>query len=288
MQNVPMLVLVCGAWFLSLQVYPLILHRNCKHGAGSPVSQGTGDRGPAEVPRLALEELVRSPRACEQVFLDVGSNIGNHVRFLFEPEQFPRAEYPKLFSQYLRPVASKHTCAVGFEANPAHWHWLDRLADAYTNKGWPTRFIHKAVSDRTGFVKFYGKGDVLHNEWGFSVKKFNESKLVPQLIPTVDLAGWMRAYIRPEQTVVMKMDIEGSEYAVLSHVLLQAGRVLCASVRLLTLEYHPYAAPDAFRKHSERFPEFVRLLLGSSPESCGTVAQETDDESYWDNDVPLP
>jgi FkbM family methyltransferase len=282
MQYTPIMVLICGACILSVQVYPLIINRSCRHPPGvlPPVSK-------RQAAAPTLEELLQSPHACEQVFLDVGSNIGNHVRFLFEPHLFPRADYPKLFAQNFRKPLTQ-TCAVGFEANAAHWGWLDQLAQAYNQKGWPTKFYHKAVSDTTGFVKFYRQGDEINNEWGFSAKDMHPSKRPAVLIPTVDLAEWMHTYLRPTQTVLMKMDIEGSEYAVLSHLLLKAGRILCSSVRLLTIEYHPHAAPDAFKDKTQYFHEFVNLFLQSSNTSCVTVVEEKDDESYWVNDFPLP
>jgi hypothetical protein len=45
----------------------------------------------------------------------------------------------------------------------------------------------------------------------------------------------------------MKMDIEGSEYVVLSNLLLKSGSIVCSSVRAITIKYHPSAAPTRFK-----------------------------------------
>jgi len=261
----------------------LILHRNCtSHTTVLPhVSVET-------TPADSLEELLHSPQPCEQVFLDIGSNIGNHVRFLFEPQLFPRADYPKHFARYFSQPATKHTCAVGFEANPSHWRRLDQISSAYTKKGWPTKFLHKAVSDKDGFVKFYRQGDENYNEWGFSIQDTHRSKRTSVLIPTVDLGEWMRRYIRPTQTVLMKMDIEGSEYVVLSNLLLKSGSIVCSSVRVITIEYHPSAAPTLFKSSTAHFHDFVTLLMHHSNQSCNTVVEAKDDEAYVDNNFALP
>jgi FkbM family methyltransferase len=242
----------------------------------------------------SLEELLGSPYPCDKVFLDIGSNIGNHVRFLFEPHLFPLAEYPKHFARYFRTFskyATKNTCAVGFEANPSHWDWLDQLSTSYNKKGWSTMFLHKAVSDRDGFVKFYdrrGNSDDRIHELGFSIHDTHKSKRGAILVPTVDLAAWMLRYIRPTQTVLMKMDIEGSEYPVLSTILVRAGRILCSSVKAITIEYHPDDAPLDFKNNTVHFHDFVKFMLRQSNPSCATVVVEKDDESYQDDKFTLP
>ena len=239
-------------------------------------------------PPDSLEELLHSPHTCDQVFLDVGSNIGNHVRFLFEPHLFPRAEYPKHFAKYFKKHATQNTCAVGFEANPSHWSWLDQLSSAYNKRGWPTKFLHTAASNRQGFVKFYRKGDGKHNQLGFSMHDMHESKHAAFLIPTIDLSEWILRYIRPTQTVLMKMDIEGSEYAVLSNLLLKSSRTLCSSVKVITIEYHPDNAPTDFKSSTAHFHDFVNLLMRHSNQSCSTIVQEKDDESYAHDKFELP
>jgi FkbM family methyltransferase len=283
MKTVPFLLLFCFVCVLLLHIYPLILHRNC-----TPHTTVLPDVSVETTPADSLEELLHSPQPCDQVFLDIGSNIGNHVRFLFEPQLFPRADYPKHFARYFSQPTTKHTCAVGFEANPSHWRRLDQLSSAYNKKGWPTKFLHKAVSDKDGFVKFYRQGDENYNEWGFSIQDTHRSKRTAVLIPTVDLAEWMRRYIRPTQTVLMKMDIEGSEYVVLSNLLLKSGSIVCSSVRVITIEYHPSAAPAHFKSSTAHFHDFVSLLMRHSNQSCNTVVEEKDDESYVDNNFALP
>lgn len=235
-----------------------------------------------------LEELLHSPYPCDQVFLDIGSNIGNHVRFLFEPHLFPDAQYPKHIDNHFRKHTVKNTCAVGFEANPAHWPSLDKLSRAYMKKGWTTMFLHTAVSDREGFMKFYRQGDEENRDWGFTMHDAPESKREAVLVPTVDIAAWMRAYIRPTHTVLVKMDIEGSEYPVLSRLLVEALSILCSSVQVITIEYHPSRAPRAFKNRTAYFHDMVNRRLSRSNPTCQTVLLKMDDESYHNDTVALP
>jgi hypothetical protein len=52
------------------------------------------ERGAAEIDYSFFD-------GCRYLFLDVGSNIGLHARFFFEPEKFPKQEYERrVFSKY--------------------------------------------------------------------------------------------------------------------------------------------------------------------------------------------
>jgi hypothetical protein len=86
----------------------------------------------------------------------------------------------------------------------------------------------------------------------------------------------------------MKMDIEGSEYPVLSTILVRAGRILCSSVKAITIEYHPDDAPFDFKNNTVHFHDFVKFMLRQSNPSCSTIVVEKDDESYQDDKFTLP
>ena len=70
---------------------------------------------------------------------DVGSNIGIHARFLFEPELYPQQQYSALFFDKYFPktgrVKRKDVCVVGFEPNPKHRPRLQRLQSYYRSLG---------------------------------------------------------------------------------------------------------------------------------------------------------
>lgn len=286
MKTSPLLLCVCSlsvlvvhmyySYFFSVTQPPVALLSRISLQTTSTTSHGP------------LEELLHSPYPCEQVFLDIGSNVGNHVRFLFEPHLFPEAQYPKHIARHFSKHTIKNTCAVGFEANPAHWPSLDKLSRAYMRKGWTTLFLHTAVSDREGFMKFYRQGDEEHREWGFTMTDTPGSKREAVLVPTVDIAAWMQTYITPAHTVLVKMDIEGSEYPVMSRLLAGALTMMCSSVKVITIEYHPSRAPPAFENRTAYFHDLVNRRLRRSSPTCQTVLVEMDDESYHNDTVALP
>ena len=69
----------------------------------------------------------------------MGSNIGIHARFLFEPELYPKQKYTKTFFDAYFPLTDrikrKDICVVGFEPNPKHRKRLQRLQSYYQSLG---------------------------------------------------------------------------------------------------------------------------------------------------------
>ena len=61
---------------------------------------------------------------CYHVFLEVGSNVGIHGRFLFEPQKYPNAkEAHGIFNEHFGPRDirdNRNTCVFAFEPNPTH------------------------------------------------------------------------------------------------------------------------------------------------------------------------
>jgi len=78
--------------------------------------------------------------SCTYLFLDVGSNIGVHVRFLFEPKLYkPRHKYDNVLDKEFgadRTLRRDKMCAVSFEPNPRHRKRHQDLAEAYARQGW--------------------------------------------------------------------------------------------------------------------------------------------------------
>merc|ERR1719198_20567 len=95
---------------------------------------------------------------CRKVFLDVGSNIGVHVREVFEGSKYPESHLRKTFVEWFgdeefrkQPSATSGVCAVGFEANPRIAPHLKDIEEAYAKEGWKAFFFApQAVSDKNG------------------------------------------------------------------------------------------------------------------------------------------
>jgi len=238
---------------------------------------------------------------CSKVFIDVGSNRGTHVRKLFEPAKYPTCPYLAVFDQGFgtsrsEPFSETGICAFGFEPNPRWTSTLKRVQEAYTAKGWRTKFFAPAaVSNKSGSVTFWvhtDKDD--HSDWGASMEKVTnekENQRHPQKaikVPAIDLAGFMQklsAHSLPGYKL-MKMDIEGAEFMVLPKLL--ETNLLCKSnLDTMTIEWH------GRNLNADEVPGAERTRQRAmSPMKCGgqpaTMVVEFDDESYLNDGMALP
>lgn len=216
---------------------------------------------------------------CKLVYLDVGSNIGVQVRKLFEPSRYPGAPVLPLFDQYFGTNRSKaaHLCAIGVEMNPSHTLRLAALETHYRETcGYSVRFFKEtAASTHAGTVDFWTDGDTLNEEWGASqmlqgnTRKHTNSRIANAL----DLVSFILGEIKPfASVVVMKMDIEGSEYELLPQLLMRGA--LC-DMDLIFVEYHPWLVSA----HQAEVVWHVNALLGNVS-GCKAVLSSLDDESY--------
>jgi FkbM family methyltransferase len=191
---------------------------------------------------------------CKHFFFDVGANIGLHGRFLYEPELFADHEYNRVFREAFLDEGQERkrdACVVAFEPNPAHREWLHRMATVYMANGFRYLVVFAAAgagkSDST--LTFYRQDGGGNNDWGFSVKQsYGGPDTAKVEVPFVDFASFVGHHVghRPEkgeQRVLMKMDIEGTEYRVIPH-LLETGTSSLFDV--ITLEMHPHFCPVSF------------------------------------------
>ena len=226
---------------------------------------------------------------CWHVYLDVGTNVGNQIRKVFEPQRFPLATIQPVYTKYFGPAQSRAetVCAVGFEPNGAHEARLTELAQRYKVLGYRTHMMLKvAAATHEGNVTFYrdesfsGKRN---HEWGASMVRVPAALRTNRVttVPTVDLARWIRREIlhrrlpaRPAAAapgrphVVMKLDIEGAEHRVLPHLLEQG--VLC-KLDYMYAEYHrvpPEAGYDAE----------LEARMRNATAACGLELTALDDE----------
>jgi FkbM family methyltransferase len=67
-------------------------------------------------------------------------------------------------------------------------------------------------------------------------------------VQTFDTAAWLRRHVDEEDTVVVKMDIEGAEYRVLPHLLATGAIDLIDELRC---EFHPERFPSHAQAHTQ-------------------------------------
>ena len=258
---------------------------------------------------------------CYNIYLDVGSNIGVHTRFLFEPNLYPNAkDARKVFDgEFGTDRDNRDFCSFGFEPNPIHVAHHHKLEAAYQALGWRYKFIPAGVSDQEGNLTFYKtdtKYESDHNDWGFSMVKRSD-QAIPIQVPVIDLVDWIHEniaqrelpeivygnYTKPK--VVMKLDIEGAEYAVLPALLFSG--IMCHVIDFAFGEMHPH---DAYRmQRNPANPEegrgaikfenadegrlwynwVISKAYDSQPlKNCPGRWKPLDDEAYVKDTTPLP
>ena len=211
---------------------------------------------------------------CTRVFLDVGANIGVNMRFLYEPNKYPKI---KSMGSMMNQVLGRNrsdVCYYGFEANPAHYKRLKRLKTHFH-----TRNVHiwnQPVANHNQHITFYHANttsDYANEEWGFSATAWSKYS-VPVRLKAIDFPKWFAGmkFDSTMTTILMKMDIEGSEYEVLAALLAQGS--LC-TLHTVTIEWHPDFCRGPLC--SANLPSFVQLLPNVG---CNVRFVDQDDESY--------
>jgi FkbM family methyltransferase len=222
--------------------------------------------------------------------------VGVQVRKLFEPSKYSNAPVLPVFERHFggadhrtRPSNETGLCAIGFEANPQLVPRLKEIESAYNANGWKVKFMAPfAVSDSDeGEVTFHvypvygavGSSIVDRGHHGKHAQKVT--------VGTLSLGNFLEKEIFPvsPEKVVMKMDIEGSEYIVLPDLIRR--EYLCGDlIDEMFIEWHedkgmrPSGAPTTRQVEDD--------LLKQKCKSDKTTRNDLDDETYLFDGKPLP
>jgi Methyltransferase FkbM domain len=244
--------------------------------------------------------IVRDADICYHVFLDVGANIGVHCQFLFEPDKYPAAQPSSdAFDRYFGKERDNcDFCCFEFEPNQKHIAALKNVSIAYSKQGWRFHIQNVGVSDVEEQKYFFHQGDEAQNEWGFSERQQNSdvvSLTVAQTTKVIRLSSWITQHLSsrivPSSTfgnyshgprVVMKMDIEGSEYDVLPDLF--SSGALGQNIDHLFGEFHG----DIHGRFRQRLFERTFYIMLGAAKQCNTTFDKIVDESYLLDVIPLP
>lgn len=157
-------------------------------------------------------ELHTSRDSGRGLFIDMGSNLGQGFRF---------------FSDYYDPNLFDYWFV---EANPFCLDPLRKnVADLYAVHGWNGKWevIHAAVSNKDGTVSLYGlvedergktsDGASVIKEHNSALYKSNEEKAIK--VQSVNASRLIENAAEKYATIVVKMDIESSEYDALEDLM---------------------------------------------------------------------
>jgi len=255
---------------------------------------------------------------CYHVLLDVGSNIGIHARFLYEPLRYPdsRTSVQAFAREFGFPRDNRDYCVFAFEPNPKFEQRHLDLEKAYNAMGWRYTPIIAGASDADGNFTFYHSA-FEKEEWetGFSAvtpKTLYGGNATSKTVQIVRLASWIQDEIQDrriptrhseiysEPTVIMKLDIEGLEFKVFPDLLTTGA--LCQNIHFLMGEFHHGPGNHNYypinltsdgkhvlhhRKEGEALAKQLLHLVDIS-ENCMTKISLDDDESYLTDPHDLP
>jgi len=246
---------------------------------------------------------------CYHVFIDAGSNRGVHGRFLFEPEKYKKCAFAAKFQQHFGDNRTlQNICVFPFEPNPIHNLSQGKTQAAYELMGWRYKYMPVAVGTVNGTMIFYRNTDVPHTtseQVSFGVKRRGKpDKGQETRVDVIDFAEWLEQNIfkrvipekntfnRGPPIVMMKMDIEGSEYAVLDHLVKTGtGRKFDY---ILGEWHHVKSLPFMFRgRNITNASEATSIsieLTAALLEHGGPGFLDFDDEQYFQDgmEYPLP
>lgn len=213
----------------------------------------------------AIDSLLRD-FSCKHAYLDVGSNIGVQVRKLYEPDKYPKASVHSSFRAAFGDAPRCSICSIGFEPNPRHTPQLAKVQSRLRAMGAPVLFLHAAAGAADGYVEFgrlsnitrRGQTDlsasanvVMQRRWGLKNKFAVRSVDMARVLRHVDARLREGAPDAASRRIMMKLDVEGLEYAVLTHIV--ASQAIC-TVDLLVMECAPH---EAARTSQARIPAYI-------------------------------
>lgn len=271
----------------------------------------------SSVDQASISEHITS--GCFDIFLDVGANIGVHGRFLLQPEQYINADVStSIFNKYFGPPSSRdnrYLCVFAFEPNPVFNARHKELESFYKRQGWRYHYLPFGVSDIEGHLDFYHQDDAQRGELGFSIyPRFGRNTSVER-VRVIRLSKWLQQNIVAREVpklagmdraprVIMKLDIENSEFSVLPDLIFSGA--LCSAVDYVFGEFHTQQKFPAVRIESDpdtgrgglnlstsqakrTFVDQLLLALHSLRGSdCKTQRfDEEDDETYWRDPVKI-
>uniref|UniRef100_A0A383WDS8 Uncharacterized protein n=1 Tax=Tetradesmus obliquus TaxID=3088 RepID=A0A383WDS8_TETOB len=265
---------------------------------GSPCRKLLPRLAAAGTKQTASSQLCALPsiwKDCSQgIYLDIGTNVGVQLRKLYDPQQFPGAAVLPIFDRVFGNQRSG-VCAIGVEANPHHTQYLQTLNSYFKQRGYQALILTEvAASVHSGTASFFLDADS-PVEWGASLthgKWQKNSKVKAKVrVQLLDLLAIMTEVVRPilhqefAATAVMKLDVEGEEYALFPGLLLSGG--LC-DLNVLFLEPHreEFRGEGGVKMQISEMEEVFAKMRKANPH-CTVKVTDLDDESYLDGKAIL-
>lgn len=211
----------------------------------------------------------------KKVFIDCGANVGDGLNALLPGEHKYMAKGVRKYMTDSVPYDMTEYFMYGFEGNPRFGDMLLDIQHQHPSrvKVFPKTVV--TVEDKQN-MPFYINHQANVNDWGSSLikEKYNVDPDHPVYVTAVDFARFIKSVVIPRadkvpgRHVVVKMDIEGAEYTILPHLLINGA--FC-EIDVLLLECHPLEVSPLIDKKS--FGNVMRYIA----QQCNvTISGQTD------------
>lgn len=188
----------------------------------------------------------------QKIFLDVGANRGDVLRIFYNLGEQPEDSNNRQWKFGIRDYQPSEWRVIALEASPRMADALHQLQQQYPNlevhvpvAAWTAdnQRIPLGIDDTTEEQKGWLAGSK-HGEWGSSV--FQNATDTVVTVPTIDLSRFVRETVRcPQQdTVYLKMNVEGAEFPVIRHMMAQGTLCLVSHVDIY---WHSHLMPEEER-----------------------------------------
>jgi len=200
--------------------------------------------------------------------LDIGANRGDTVEaFLSKQPSSAMATVSGLLAQARADWTPATSCVHGFEASPTWTHILQKLELSGAR-----RVRRLSISTELAVTGEHNLSTVAlrldrsrYQEGTSMIAQHHRGDMVR--VPAVNLCSWLREsaghMARPWVPIVMRMDIEGSEYELLQDLALCGLRRAVGNPVFVGVEWHRFlkerALPEGVRRMMRRLDNATRL-----------------------------
>jgi len=185
-----------------------------------------------------------------KILLDCGAHYGKGLRKQIEINKIDASW--KIYSWEANPYTYEHL--LGIE----RFRHLDHTVfhAAVSNENRTIKFNVQSSPDRRGNIAKSGTGSSMMSldEWKCKGGDFVEEVEVP----SIDLSEWIIENLQIEDYVILKMDIEGSEYNVLEKI---ASTDALKFIDKIYIEWHShmFADPDKYKIRENELMNIFKL-----------------------------
>jgi len=199
---------------------------------------------------------------CEYIFMDAGTNRGDNLQTfanVIDNEEITEFKN-KIFKTH--KVTESDFCVFGFEGNKNFKKPLEDLEKELSKHFKHLQiFTRSIVLDKGGHKKLYMSYDTLGSSISAQKETGGVSNMDYQWVRAIDLADFISNF--HPKVLFLKIDVEGAEYPVLSHILTDGRFCKMSATKYIAVEYHAgiNAAPEPYRNFDKMFPLVIEPIM---------------------------